>query len=58
MKGYPVLVALGADNFDFAQAQPQGQDVRFATPDGKLLPYAIERWDAAAKKARSGCWST
>ena len=49
--GYPVAVQLDATNFDFAQAQPAGQDVRFGTADNKPLPYAIELWDAAAQKA-------
>ena len=48
---YPVAVQLNAMNFDFAQAKPAGEDIRFALADGKLLPYAIEHWDAAAKQA-------
>ena len=48
---YPVAVLLSAENFDFSQAKRWGQDVRAATADGKLLPYAIERWDADAKEA-------
>jgi hypothetical protein len=49
--GFPLLVRLTGANFDFAQAQPNGQDVRFADGDGKALPYQIERWDADAKRA-------
>jgi Concanavalin A-like lectin/glucanases superfamily/Domain of unknown function (DUF2341) len=48
---YPVAVLLDAQNFDFSQAMKQGEDVRFADMAGKLLPYAIELWDEAGKKA-------
>ncbi|HEY0710059.1 MAG TPA: DUF2341 domain-containing protein [Polyangia bacterium] len=48
---YPVAVLLNAMNFDFAQAMPAGEDIRFATPEGTLLPYSIELWDVATKQA-------
>jgi Domain of unknown function (DUF2341)/Concanavalin A-like lectin/glucanases superfamily len=48
---FPVAVLLNATNFDFTQAKAAGEDVRFATMDGKPLPYSIEHWDGAAKKA-------
>jgi hypothetical protein len=48
---FPLLVRLGADNFDFIQAQSSGADVRFTKSDGTPLAYEIERWDANAKKA-------
>ena len=48
---YPVAVQLNAMNFDFAQAMPAGEDIRFATAQGALLPYSIELWDSAAKQA-------
>jgi hypothetical protein len=48
---YPGAVQLNAMNFDFAQAKPAGEDIRFATPEGALLPYSIELWDATAKQA-------
>jgi hypothetical protein len=41
---YPVPVQLNKDNFDFSQARDDGGDLRFATADGKLLPYEIELW--------------
>ncbi|MDA1143004.1 MAG: DUF2341 domain-containing protein [Planctomycetota bacterium] len=44
--GFPVLVRLHKDYFDFSQAKSQGEDVRFST-DGKALPYQVEHWDAA-----------
>jgi hypothetical protein len=48
---YPVAILLSAANFDFAQAKPGGEDIRFSTMTGELLPYAIESWDAAGKLA-------
>jgi hypothetical protein len=48
---YPVAIALTATNFDFTQAKDKGADLRFTTPDGTMLPYAIEFWDSAAKVA-------
>jgi biopolymer transport protein ExbB len=48
---YPVAVQLTATNFDFTQAKPGGEDVRFSTMTGQLLPYAIELWDATARTA-------
>ena len=44
-EGFPVLVRLNKEFFDFTQAQADGQDVRFATTDGKPLAYQIEQWD-------------
>jgi hypothetical protein len=51
VKGYPLAILLNAQTFDFAQAKPGGEDVRFSTAQGALLPYAIEQWDAAGKTA-------
>jgi hypothetical protein len=48
---YPVAVVLDAMNFDFTTAKPKGEDILFATAEGAALPYAIELWDAAAKRA-------
>lgn len=48
---FPMLVRLNADNFDFNQAQAHGADLRFAKPDNTMLPYEIERWDAARQLA-------
>jgi PKD repeat protein len=51
--GFPVLVRLTSANtvFSFAQAQPAGQDIRFATSGGIHIPYQIERWDNANQVA-------
>ncbi|MBF0432747.1 MAG: DUF2341 domain-containing protein, partial [Fibrobacteria bacterium] len=48
---FPMLVRLTADNFDFSEAQPSGQDVRFDKSDGTVLPFEIERWDNINKLA-------
>jgi hypothetical protein len=44
---FPVLVRLRWDFFDFQQARPQGEDLRFATLAGAPLAYQIDQWDAA-----------
>lgn len=49
--GYPLLLRLDASNFDFSQAAPDGSDIRFTGMGGRPLPYQIERWDAAARRA-------
>ena len=46
--GFPVLIRLTKDNLNFSQARIDGSDIRFAKADNTLLPYEIERWDAAA----------
>ena len=42
---FPLLVRLNTEYFDFSQAKPQGEDVRFSS-NGRPLAYQIERWDA------------
>lgn len=48
---FPLLVRLSASNFIFAEAQPEGADLRFSTPDNTPLSFDIERWDAAGGHA-------
>ncbi len=48
---FPYLVRLNAGNFDFSQAEPNGQDLRFSQADGTPIPFQIERWNAATKMA-------
>lgn len=48
---YPLAIQLDATNFDFAQADAMGKDVRFEKADGTALPHSIEHWDAANKTA-------
>jgi hypothetical protein len=49
--GFPVLVRLTGDNFDFIRSGNNGEDIRFTKPDNTFLPYEIERWDAVAELA-------
>jgi hypothetical protein len=46
--GFPVLVRLTAARFDFAEAEKNGEDIRFTKTDGSQIPYEIERWDPVA----------
>jgi hypothetical protein len=48
---FPVLVRLTDATFDFSQAKSGGEDIRFAKSDGTLLPFEIERWNAAVGKS-------
>ncbi len=50
-EGFPLLVRLNTDGFDFSQAKAKGEDIRFADASGKPLAYQIEEWDAAAGSA-------
>jgi len=44
---YPLLLRLTSDNFNFLQAQPRGQDLRFTSHDQLTpLPFEIEHWDS------------
>ena len=49
-KNFPLLVRLNQEYFDFSQAKPQGEDVRFSSK-GKPLAYQIERWNAEEGEA-------
>ncbi|MBF0432870.1 MAG: DUF2341 domain-containing protein, partial [Fibrobacteria bacterium] len=51
VENFPVLVRLNSSNFTFAQAQTNGEDIRFAKSDGTHLNYEIERWSDAADSA-------
>ncbi|MGY8659473.1 MAG: DUF2341 domain-containing protein [Verrucomicrobiales bacterium] len=46
VEGFPVLVRIDKDWFDFAQAKADGADLRFATTAGEPLRYEIEDWNA------------
>ena len=50
-EGFPLLVRLNSDGFNFSQAKANGEDIRFADASGKPLAYQIEDWDAAAGAA-------
>jgi hypothetical protein len=49
--GFPVLVRLTKNNFNFADAKGDGSDIRFEKANGMPLPCEIERWDAAGRQA-------
>ena len=53
-EGFPLLVRLDRDFFNFSEAKAHGEDIRFATSTGTPLAYQIDQWDAAAGKA--GIW--
>ena len=48
---FPALLRLSHEGFDFSQAKPHGEDLRFSGKDGKPLAYQIEEWDSSAGKA-------
>jgi hypothetical protein len=50
-EGFPLLVRLDKDWFDFSQAKANGDDIRFASAAGTPLACQIEQWDAAAGTA-------
>lgn len=49
--GFPVLIRLNPDNFDFSQAKTNETDIRFTKSNNAPLSYEIDLWDAAAQKA-------
>ncbi len=49
--GFPVLIRLTTENFDFTQAREDGADLRFMKADATQLAYAIEAWDPDAGRA-------
>ena len=54
VEGFPLLVRLDQDWFDFKQARPNGEDIRFSTSSGVPLAYQIEEWDAT--KGAASIW--
>jgi arylsulfatase A-like enzyme len=51
VENFPVLVRLHKDFFNFNQAKPNGDDLRFSTPAGTPLAYQIEQWEPAKRSA-------
>ena len=45
--GFPLLVRLHKDCFNFSQAKAGGEDIRFSSSAGAPLPSQAEEWDAA-----------
>jgi len=52
--GFPLIVRLDKDWFDFSQAKVYGEDIRFSTSTGTPLACQVERWDAA--KGTASIW--
>ena len=48
---FPILLRLNAGNFNFSQAKPQGEDIRFSNATGARLYYQIDNWDVANSTA-------
>ena len=49
--GFPLLVRLTEENFDFGATRGDGSAVRFVKTDGSDLAFQVEQWDSAAAKA-------
>jgi hypothetical protein len=54
VENFPLLVRLHKDFFAFAQAKPDGADLRFSSAKGDPLAYQIEEWDA--KNGTASVW--
>lgn len=48
---FPLLIRLDSSAFPFAEAKPDGTDLRVSAPDGAALPFEIERWDPVSRRA-------
>ncbi|MDB5050109.1 MAG: repeat-associated core protein [Fibrobacteres bacterium] len=48
---FPLLVRFNSGNFQFNQAKPNGEDIRFSKADGTPLSYEIEQWDTVSSTA-------
>jgi hypothetical protein len=49
--GFPVLIRLSRDNFNFPEALGDGSDIRFAKADNSNIPFEIETWDSLNSRA-------
>ena len=45
LTGFPLLVRLNNDNFDFSQCAASGSDLRFSKTDNTPIAFEIERWN-------------
>ena len=52
LSDYQVLIELNSTNFNFTNARPSGEDIRFVDSDVNKLNYWVEEWDVWAKKAK------
>lgn len=53
VENFPLLIRLNRDHFEFDQAQPRGEDIRFSAA-GQRLSYEIDHWDS--EQGRAACW--
>ena len=44
---FPLLIRLNGSTFNFSEAEPGGEDLRFSDSKNAPLAYQIEHWDAA-----------
>lgn len=51
LEHFPLLVKLDKSRFDFSQAADSGRDIRFATLDGRPVPFEVAEWDDSAGRA-------
>ena len=51
VKDFPLLVRLHSDFFDFSQALPGGEDIRFFDSQGAALACQVEEWDGEGGNA-------
>jgi hypothetical protein len=51
VRDFPVLIRLTGNNFNFNEAQSQGNDIRFAGSDNSFIPFEIERWNPVTELA-------
>ena len=51
VEGFPLLVRLHREWFDFTQAASGGNDIRFSSRDGTPLAYQVEEWNPAGGQA-------
>ena len=51
LEGFPLLVRLSSDTFDFRTAKPHGEDLRFTDSSGANLAYNIDSWNPAVGQA-------
>lgn len=49
--GFPVLIRLSEDKFNFSEARGDGSDLGFFKSDGTPIQFAVEQWDSIQKKA-------
>jgi hypothetical protein len=48
---FPLLVRLDSNSLNWSNIRNDGADLRFRDPDGTVLPYEVELFDPASKKA-------